>query len=120
MRKWLSVSACILAAGCINTSVQRLDLAVRQARAPDSVTVLLDKPQQPYTVIAVIESNTETVFDSFGDLREAMVAEAAELGGEALILGSESTESTFIFTGIAMIRSDRRSLTGEVIVFEHG
>ena len=118
MRQWLRVSVCILAVGCINTNVQRLDHAVRPARSPDSVTVLLEKPQQPHTVIAVIESNGKTVFDSFDDLRSEMIAEAAKLGGEALILGPESTDSEFIFTGTAMIQSDRRNLTGEVIVYD--
>ncbi len=118
MRQWLRASICILAVGCINTNVQRLDHAARPARSPDSVTVLLEKPQQPYTVIAVIESNGETVFDSFDDLRNEMIAEAAKLGGEALILGPESTDSEFIFTGTAMIKSDTRHLTGEVIVYD--
>ena len=123
MRQWLGVSACslaIIAVGCINTSVQQLDQSVRPARSPDSVAVLLEAPQQPYTVIAVIKSNTETVFDSFDDLREEMIAEAAKLGGEALILGPEATDSEFIFTGTAMIQSDKRKLTGEVIVYESG
>jgi lipopolysaccharide export system protein LptA len=106
--------------GCINTSVQRLDHAVRPARSPDAVTVLLERPQRPYNVIAVIEANAKTVFDSFDDLRKAMVAEAAKLGGEAVILVSESTDSEFVFTGSGMIESDRRSLTGEVIVYERG
>ncbi len=68
----------------------------------------------------VIESSTETVFDSFDDLRKEMIAEAGRLGGEALILGQESTDSEFIFTGIAMIKSDRRRMTGEVIVYNQG
>ena len=118
MRPWLRVFICILAVGCIRTNVQRVDHAPRPARSPDSVTVLLEQPQQPYTVIAVIESNAETVFDSFDDLRHAMIAEAAKLGGEALVLGPESTDSEFIFTGTAMIKSDRKSLTGEVVVFD--
>ena len=120
MRQWLRVSICIFAVGCINTNVQRLDHAVRPARSPDSVTVLLEKPQHPYTVIAVIESNAQTVFDSFDDLRKEMIAEAAKLGGEALILGPESTDSEFIFTGTAMIKSDTRNLSGEVIVYDQG
>ncbi len=97
-----------------------MDHAARPARSPDSVTVLLERPQQPYTVIAVIESNGKTVFDSFDDLRNEMIAEAAKLGGEALIFGPESTDSEFIFTGTAMIKSDRRNLTGEVIVYDQG
>ena len=120
MRHWLAVSVCVFAVGCINTSVQHLDHAVRPARSPDSVTVLLEKPLQSYSVIAVVESNTGTIFDSFDDLRKEMIAEAAKLGGEALILGPESTDPEFIFTGTAMIKSDKRSLTGEVIVYDQG
>lgn len=120
MGKWLQISVCILAAGCINTSVQRLDPVARPALSPDAVTVLLKRPQQPHTVIAVLESTAETVFDSYADLRKEMVSEAAKLGGQALIFGPERTHSEFIFTGLAMIRSDRKRLTGEVIVYEAG
>ena len=120
MRQWLALCVSIFAIACVNMSVQRLDQIVRPARSPDSVTVLLEKPQQPYTVIAVIESSTETVFDSFDDLRNEMIAEAGRLGGEALILGSQSTDSEFILTGTAMIKSDRRRMTGEVIVYNQG
>lgn len=116
MRQWLGVSLCILAVGCINTSVQRMDSSVRPVRSPDSVTVLLEEPPGPYTVIAVIEANGETIFDSFDDLREALIAEAGRLGGDAAILGPKSTESAFIFTGTAMIKSERRRMTAEVIV----
>jgi hypothetical protein len=114
------VSICLFAVGCISTNVQRLDHAARPVRSPDSVTLLLEKPEQPYTVIAVIESKGETVFDSFADLRKEMIAEAAKLGGEALVFGPESTDSEFIFTGTAMIKSERRQLTGEVIVYDQG
>ena len=117
MRQWFGVFVCIFVIGCISTSVERLDDEVRPARSPDSVTVLLEEPRQPYTVIAVIESNSETIFDSFDDIRKEMIAEAARLGGEALILGRESTDSEFIFTGTVMIQSDTRNLSGEVIVY---
>jgi hypothetical protein len=120
MRQGLAVCVCIFALGCVNTSVQRLDQAVRPARSPDSVTVLLEKPEQPYTVIAVIESRGETVFDSFDDLVKGMISEAAGLGGEALILGPKSTDSEFIFAGTAMIKSDRRKMTAQVIVYGQG
>ena len=120
MRKWLVASACCLVLGCVNTSVQQLDHTVRPVRSVDSVSLLLEKPEQPYTVIAVIDAKTGTVFDSFDDLREEIAAEAAKLGGEAVILGPESTDTAFIFTGISMIQSDTRKLTGEVIVYERG
>ena len=120
MRQWLAATVCALALGCINTSVQTLDHYIRAARSPDSVAVLLEKPNEAYTVIAVIEANGKTVFDSFEDLRNEMVAEAAKVGGEALILGPEATDSEFIFTGTTMVQSDTRKLTGEVIVYERG
>jgi len=44
--------------------------------------------------------------------------EAARLGGKALVLGTESTDTKFIITGTAMIKFDRRSLTGEVIAYD--
>lgn len=120
MRPWLRVSICIFAVGCINTSVQRLDQAVRPARSPDSVALLRETPRRPYTVIAVVESTGETLFDSFDDLRNEMIVEAAKLGGDALIVGPEMTNTQFIFTGIVMIRSDTRNLTGQVLVYDRG
>jgi hypothetical protein len=113
----LRISVLLLAVGCVRANVRQLDQVVRPARSPDSVTVLLEKPQQPYTVIATIESRGETVFDSFDDLRRRMIVEAAQIGGDALILGPESTKSTFLIIPPALIKSDRKELTAEVIVF---
>ena len=117
MRRSVAVLACLLAAGCVKTNVQRLDDAVRPARAPDEVALLMEAPEQPYTVIAVIKSMGMSVFDSFDEMREAIVAEAAELGGDAVILGPEHTDESFILAGTAMIKSDERRLVCEVIVY---
>ena len=118
MRPWLSMFLGLLAVACVNTQVQQLDHALRPATSPDSVTVLFEAPTRPYTVIAVIESRGESVFDSFADLRLALCAEAAALGGDALILGQERTDERFILTGTAMIKSERKRLTGTVVVFD--
>lgn len=92
MRRWpvLFASCLVILAGCIKTSVQPLDDTVRQARSPESVEVLHERPDPPYTVIAIIESRTVTVFESFEDLRGEMVVEAANLGGGPPGLGRES------------------------------
>jgi len=95
-------------------------MTARPARPPDAVSVLLEAPPRPYTVIAVLESRGETVFDGPAALRRKMVVEAARLGGEALILGRESTDSEFVFTGFGMIQSDRKRLTGVVITYGPG
>ena len=73
--------------------------------------------RQPYTVIAVLESKGRSAFDSFDDLRREMVAQAAKLGGDALILGRESTDEAFILTGTAMVRTVERRVLGQVIVY---
>lgn len=119
MRTWVGALACLLAAGCVSTNVQRLDDAVRPAREPETVAVLTEAPQRPYTVIAVIESKSGApLFDSFDDLRNEMRAEAANLGGDAVILAAEETDESFILTGTAMIRSEERRVRCEVIVYE--
>jgi hypothetical protein len=81
------------------------------------VEVLATEPEEPYTVIAVVESQTDALFRGFDDLRSRMVAEAAELGGQALILGPERTESSVIFTPTPIFYEQRR-LSGKVIVFD--
>jgi hypothetical protein len=117
MRSWLAIPLCALAAGCIHTSVQHLDQAARPATAPDAVAVLRANPAGPYTVIATITAKGETIFDSYADLQRALVARPATLGADAVILGRKSTATDFIFAHPAMIRSDRKRLTGEAIVY---
>lgn len=118
MRHVLGISLCLLAVGCVKADVHRLDQVVRPVRSPDSVAVLAAQPDQAYTVIAVVESRTEAVFKGFDDLRQRMVAEAAQLGGHALILGPEAKKSNMIITGPALIFWDQKRLSGEVIVFD--
>ncbi|MEJ2207270.1 MAG: hypothetical protein P8170_24605 [Gemmatimonadota bacterium] len=118
MRTWVAALACLLGAGCVSINVQRIDDTVRPARDPGTVAVLSDAPDRPYTVIALIESKSGAVFDSFDDLRKEMRAEAARLGGEAVILFPEETDESFILTGTAMIRSEERSVRCEVIVYD--
>ena len=60
----------------------------------------------------------KTVFDGADDLRAHLQAEAAKLGGDAVIVRSESTDTEFILTGTARIKSDIRRAVGEVIVFD--
>jgi hypothetical protein len=68
-------------------------------------------------VIAVIEAKGASVFDGFDDLREEMVDKAAHLGGDAVVLGPEVADESFILTGQAMIRSEERRLLCQVIAY---
>jgi len=114
----LLIAACLFVAACVSTNVERLDYSMRPAQSPNSVRILVEQPLQPYKVIAVIESSGKSVFDSFEDLRQEMISEAAKLGGDAVLVGPESVDSDFILTGTAMIESDTKKITGAVIVFD--
>ncbi|MGD8897080.1 MAG: hypothetical protein PVJ73_13670 [Acidobacteriota bacterium] len=117
MRRALFVCMCVVAAGCVTAQTQRLDSDVRPARAPESVVVFEEAPERPYTTIARVESRADNVFKDYGDLRAKIVDEAAQLGGEAVILGPESKETEFIILTTGMIASEKKKLAGEVIVF---
>lgn len=117
MRTWLAVLACFVAAGCVSTKTNRLADVVRPARSPEILAILTAPPSQPYIVVAEIESKGRTLFDSFADLRRELVARAAQLGADAVILGPPVTEAHFILTGHAMIRSEERRLSCQAIVY---
>ena len=118
MGRALLISAFVLAAGCVTSQMQRLDTQARPARAPESIVVFDEAPDQPYTVIARVESRAHDVFTSFGDLRVRIVDQAAQLGGEAVIVGPESKETDFIILPTGVIPSEKKKLAGDVIVFQ--
>lgn len=118
MRKVVMLAACLLAIGCVNAKVQRVDEVARPARVPDSVALLSATPDRPYTVIAVVNASSNTAFDSFGDLRSRVLAEAARLGADAVILGSETRTSTPIFNTVGFVMSERKALQAKAIVFD--
>ena len=108
----------VLAAGCVSASVHRLDQDLRPPCAPEMIEVLEEAPDCPYTVIARIESKSDAVFHGYDDLRRKLVEEAAELGGEALILGGEGRDSYPIILTTGLIMSEEKTLEAEVIVFD--
>ena len=118
MRRFAVAFVGLLAAGCVSASVHRLDNDIRPPRPPDGIEVLDETPERPYTVIAHIECQTDAVFHDVDDLRRKLIDEAAELGGDALILGPESTESQPIILTTGMIMSEEKTLEADVIVFD--
>ena len=108
----------LLAAGCVSASVHRLDQGLRPPRPAEVIEVLEEAPETPYTVIAHIECRTGTVFHDVDDLRQKLIEEAAVIGGDALILGSESKESQPIILTTGMIMAERTSLEADVIVYD--
>jgi hypothetical protein len=118
MRRLVAPLLGLLVAGCVTASVHRLDQAIRPPSPPEAIEVLEASPDSPYTVIAHIESQTSAVFRGSDDLRRLLVEKAAELGGDALILGPEEEESTPIILPTAMIMSTEKKLEADVIVFD--
>jgi hypothetical protein len=108
------------ASGCVGVDVHRLDSQPRPQRQPEAVRVLTEAPDGPYTTIAMVEASTGTVFKGFDDLRRKLIAEAARLGGDAVIIGEEGKESGVLFTGTAQINTEEKKLSGRVIVFPDG
>ena len=119
MKLAIRISLLLFAVGCIRAEVHQMDQVVRPARSPESILVLEEEPEQQYIVIATIETSGKTAFDSYDDLRRRLIIEAAQIGGDALILGLESTESNLVFlpTG-SFINSETKELAARVIVFE--
>jgi hypothetical protein len=117
MRRVLPATVCLLVIGCVSLKAQRLDEVVRPARPPDSVAVLAEEPDRPYTVIAVVEASFDGALKGFDDLRREMIGEAARLGGDALILGPEAKKTGVIFVPTP-IYFDRKKLTGRVIAYD--
>jgi len=121
MRRAFVISLCLLAVGCVSLRVRRLDAVARPVRAAESVAVVHEAPDRPYTVIAVVESSYEGALKGFEDLRKELIAQAARLGGDALILGPESKQTGMILVATPSaptpIFFDRKKLTGEVITF---
>jgi hypothetical protein len=117
MRRASLIPFCLAAAACVTSQTLRLDQSVRPARAPESVLVLEQAPEQPYSVIARVESKAGSVFRGFDDLRLRLLDQAAQLGGDALIVGPESTTTEFIILTTGLIPSETKRLTGEVIIF---
>lgn len=117
MNRTFTLVVALLLASCVRAEVRRLDEAPRPERPPDAVELLFEAPDRPYTVIAVVESRTDAVFRDFDDLRVRLRAEAAKLGGDAVILGDETSDGTLLITATAQIHSEQKSLSGKVIVY---
>lgn len=118
MRWWLLAITYLLASGCLSTRVEFRGDVDRPVRPPESVRVLIERPEQPYSVIAVVESSTRSVLTCHNDLLIDVMAKAAGLGGDAVILGVRLEETEEITPGLEVINAHRRQLAGEVIVFD--
>ena len=103
----------LAATGCYHTNVLQLDPVLRPPTSPESVRLIGQAPDQPYTVVALISvSSADAGLES---LRRRLVKKAAQLGGEAVLLDTASM--TQIGTG-GEYGGTALQLTGKVIVFK--
>jgi len=118
MGRFVAAFLGLLAAGCVSASVHRLDQDIRPPQPPDAIEVLEETPEEPYTVIAHIECQTDAVFHDVDDLHRKLIDEAAELGGDALILGTESSCHQPVIVATGMIQARGTTLQADVIVYD--
>ena len=108
--------------GCAATSdVMRLDESTRIPSEPSKVTVLLDEPARAYTVIAMIEVYDQGWGLSLDELKQSMVDEVAALGGDAVIVGTTTSQSDTVLMPVGNmyygVNSTEKKLIGKVVVF---
>lgn len=116
----LIVSSILLS--CASADVVRLDQTKRTPKDPKQVEAFLDEPTRPYKSIAMIEASDQGWGLSLNSLKSKMVQEAAALGGDAVIIGSHSTQSGgayFVPIGNMWYGANlpEKKMEGKVIVF---
>lgn len=90
MKAWL-IALGLLLSGCATTDVARLD---DTHYAPTKhVEILLDKPQQPYKVIAVLETHGALNM-SQTSLLNALRKKARSVGADAVLLIADTSQQT--------------------------
>lgn len=123
MRPLLWVLAVLALSSCAPTSdVMRVDNVTRGATDPKSIQVLLEDPAKAYSTIAMVKISDDGWGRSLEELKAAMLKEAAKLGGDAVIVGTETKNAGAVFVPIGNmyygVDSTEKVLVGKVIVFK--
>ncbi len=121
-RMSIAVIAAAFGFACASAKVMTLDKnATRPATSPDSVALLLDEPEQPYAAIALIEVSDQGWRLSLATLRDKLAKEAAQLGGQGVIVTRQSTQSGAVLLPVGdswvTFNTETERLVGKVIVF---
>ena len=117
----LIVAAAIVAFGCATADVMRLDSEVRPPKSPAAVQLLLEQPSMAYTAIALVEVSAQGWGLKLETLRTKLVAEAAKLGGEAVILSRRTSNAGSMLMPVGNqffnVPLTESGLVGQVIVY---
>jgi hypothetical protein len=121
MGRYMVVLSMLMLAACAKADVLMLDPVPRPRMSVDSVQVFVEEPAKLYRAIAVIEVSDQSWGLSLAKLTDKLKADAAKMGGEAVILGSQSTQSGAVIVPIGDVlyasATTERKLVGKVIVF---
>ena len=106
-----------------SADVMRLENAPRPARSAEDVQVLMEEPVQAYTTVAVVSISDEGWGMGLEKLKTKAVAEAAKLGGDAVILGLASREAAVMMMpvgggGAMAAPIEEKKLMGKVIAWK--
>lgn len=107
---------------CASADVMHLDNITRSPKDPSKVQILLDEPKQSYIAIAIVEASDEGWGLSLDEIKNKLIKEAANLGGDAVIIGRESKDAGTVFmpAGKTFFAApiEKKKLVGKVIVFK--
>jgi hypothetical protein len=111
--------------GCTTTSdVKLLDSTARAPTLQSDIAVLVEETSRPYTAIAMVEVSDQGWGFGLEELKQKILKEAAALGGDAVILGTEASLSgtDFVPIGDTIFGVDdvEKKLIGKVIVYTGG
>ena len=108
--------------GCAATSdVMRLDDTARAPTPLSDVDILIEEPSRPYSVIAMVEVTDQGWDLGLEALKQSMLQQVSDLGGDAVIVGMGSSQSgTALFPignmyyGVDQVE---KKLLGKVVVY---
>ncbi len=125
MRRLALLVLVLATVGCTATSdVKRLDNTARASTLQSDVVVLVEEPSRPYSVIAMVEVSDQGWGLGLDALKKTMLREAAALGGDAVIIGTEASLSgtDFVPIGNTVFGADQveKKLIGNVVVYTDG
>jgi hypothetical protein len=107
---------------CASASVLKIDATVLPPRDPSTVQVLLDEPCRKYKAVALVEVPDDGWALGLDALKKKLTAEVGTLGGDAVVLSSQSSTSGAMLVPVGntywAAPNMEEKLVGRVIVFE--
>lgn len=121
MRSSLLVLFFLGLSACAPTSdVMRTDGISRAPISESLVQVYLDEPEFIYTTIGIVKVSDQGWDRSLEELKQIVVKEAAQLGGDGVVVGiqSQSAGTAFVPIGnmLYAVDSQEKVLVGKVIL----